>query len=209
MSITKLVASAFRLARHQHKLLLEENIKRSFRIGMLLPDSLLAVSIQRLGDLDLLVRSMKDDFAACIPAEPSNDNTHIDDFDHLCRLSELWVGGTYEIFRLLIVRNLRTDETTKEVHARLKLLRIPWEKYEIANERKLAGPLEMAQISTENSVHHWYEQSDKKRSHIMPSGITAQGSVAWLAVDALNREQLWIERLALSNEVNRAYDLAF
>jgi hypothetical protein len=58
-SIGQLLVAAFGLSRSQEPKLNERWIRMSFRMGSQLPQSLLSVSIQRLGEVDLVCRALE------------------------------------------------------------------------------------------------------------------------------------------------------
>src|SRR6266545_4559907 len=105
----------------------------SYRIGGQLPASLLVSSVQRAGELDLLLRCMEDELSVVIDS-PKPDLS----FHYQALLSELWVGHVYEIFRLLKDRKRAPDNQDFDNLAyHPRLLRIPLDKHEIPGDRKL------------------------------------------------------------------------
>lgn len=208
--VKQLISAAFRLAFTQHQKTRQAWIDISCRIGGgSLPESELSVSIQRLGDLDILLR--------CMEEETKVDNSrrheltgdadfsfHSQVMDYQVMLSEVWICNSYEIFRLLAARNLLSQNTAFEVLAHdLKLLRITIEKHEIANDRKLSEPLQMEKLSREGKVtgHYEYSRSDPRRAHIMGKGTSTRGSVMWEALDGASCDSRWLERLSLSERI--------
>src|SRR5690348_10891861 len=103
MSAGALLVGAFMTARQANA----ENYRRwinvSHRVGGMLPASLLSMSIQREGEVDLLLRSMEDAAAerAKNPPEGMNFEVHYQNV-----MSGYWIGGMYETFRLLRQRRL-------------------------------------------------------------------------------------------------------
>lgn len=88
MSVSKLVAGAFGLARQKHQELRSIWIRVSFKIGERFPDSSLSMSVQRDGDLDLVLWCMEDDGTTSAAAADGDLSLHYQKM-----LSELWVGS--------------------------------------------------------------------------------------------------------------------
>src|SRR5260370_18192784 len=103
MKVTQLVTEAFRLAVSQNRALWQTWIKISCLVGSQLSDSLLMPSIQRAGELDIVLRSMEDDYT---PPPENPGEADLFSGQYQVMLSELWVGSVYEMFRLLNVRKL-------------------------------------------------------------------------------------------------------
>ena len=78
-------------------------IKISHRVGGRLPHSLLSNSIQRDGAVDLLLRAIEDEQAQQIAKTGSPD---LFAFRYQKMMSDYWIGGVYETFRLLKDREL-------------------------------------------------------------------------------------------------------
>jgi hypothetical protein len=201
MTVTQLITIAFRLAASRYPDLHQTWVKASFQIGSLLPNSLLVSSVQRAGQLDMVLRCMEDDFS--LPPEGAKEDA-IFSGDCQIMLSELWIGVVYEIFRLLIERKLAfdNDEFMALAHD-LRLLRIPLEKHEIAADRKLSGPLLMRKHPSNNDEtdRYRYLNQDAQRAHIMPTGISGRGSVMWNVIDVEASKSYWLERRALSERI--------
>lgn len=204
-TVKRLIYATFELAFTQHREIRETWSTIAHRIGGgSLPHSMLFVSIQHIGDLDIVLR--------CMEEETKVDNLRrqelageVDFFFHYqLMLSEVWVCNSYEVFRLLQSRELvnQNDEFKALAHD-LKLLRIPIEKHEIANDRKLSEPLQMQGLSSEGEVtaDYEYSRSDPRRAHIMGKGTSTRGSVMWEALDGASGNSHWLERLSLSERI--------
>src|SRR5258708_6520085 len=130
MTIGTQIANAFNDAKTHYPELQRTWIRISHRVGSRLTNSLLPVSIQKDGDVDVLLRCMED--------EAAQDNpTGFDGgvFGYQKMMSEYWVGGMYETFRLLRQRGLADTSTAfAEILRDLELLRMPLEKHEIAKD---------------------------------------------------------------------------
>jgi hypothetical protein len=203
MQVGTLLAGAFAAARSAHQELNKTWIEISFRIGSRLPDSLLITSIQREGELDLLLRSVEDDIAALVKSK-GDDNLFVGHYLNV--MTAYWIGGMYETFRLLHERKLlETNDIFSTVFRDLELVRMPLEKHEIAKDRTLKEPLVMIKRAPNETAAgtgsdtYTYDSKDAKRAHIMPMGISARGSIMWEVVDLKSKESRWIERRSISD----------
>lgn len=197
--ISRLLSSAFGLARAQNAGLSSEWKQISLRVGLGLPQSLLVVSIQRVGALDTLLRSIEAEVASALP----DSEEDMDFVDLQQNLSELWVGSVYEILRVLNERDLASPlNGFSGIFREFTLLRIAIEKYELKNDTKIKTPVRLDRASSsEESVFVEYLSGDPMRAIIMSGGISARGSVMWQAVDWQNASNVWIERQALSDRL--------
>ena len=149
-------------------------IKISLRIGGRLPHSLLSVSIQRDGAVDLLLRAIEDEQARQIAKTGSHDGFG---FHYQKMMSDYWIGGVYETFRLLKSRELADPAPAfAEIFADLEPTRVTIDKHELAQERKLKTAIEMVRLPQKNdaSDKYVYDKTDKQRSHIMGMGISIE-----------------------------------
>ena len=199
MSVSMSLNLAFTEANQKHPSTYEKWIGVSARVGGRLPASLLMVNIQRYGRIDVLLRQLEDEVHSGL--SPSDMFTS----DCLAMLSEVWIGGLYEVFRLLRQRGL-SDRT--ELFERLlkffELLRMPMEKHEIAKDRKLSEVLTLQRQppNEDASDNYEYLKSDDSRAHIMPAAIsTVNGSMMWHAIDVDSKSSYWIERRWLSDRI--------
>lgn len=122
----------------------------------------------------------------------------------LASLSEMWIGQVYEIVRLARERKLIADSDFFEALAHdFRLLRVPMEKHEIAQDRSLMASVPMSRTpAREGDVDYRYDKKDPLRAHVMPTGISQRGSMQWLAIDiSAALSQRWIERRDLSDRV--------
>lgn len=117
-------------------------------------------------------------------------------------LSQLWVGDAYEIFRLLKERKLIEGAEFEALAHDLKLLRIPLEKHEIVDDKKLKEPLLMSRYPHKNDeTEYSYDKNDPRRAHIMPTGLSERGSAMWLVFDHRAGNQFWLERRGISERI--------
>ena len=92
MTVSQSVVGIFNFVKASNPELYKSWITISARIGALLPDSLLMASVQKVGELDLLLRAMEDEY------DSKTGEVNPDDFSahYLIWLSELWIGSLYE-----------------------------------------------------------------------------------------------------------------
>ena len=193
MGPTELLNAAFNAAVARDPALHAKWVRVSFQIGGRLPQSLLCASIQREGELDQLLRCLEDDAVSQMRA---NDGS----FAHrLSSMTVYWVGGVYEILRLLREAGLGDGEEFDRLLVDFELIRIPLEKHQIAQERKLEAPLRLEPRG--GGAVFVYDRADKTRSHIMPAGVSARGSMMWQAIDVKGATERWIERHELSDRI--------
>jgi len=198
--ITFAFDAAFSLSSREHSDLHHRWIKISARIGGELPGSMLMASVQRVGRIDMLLRSLEDEAQIDVPFEqmPSRH-------DNQTMMSEIWVGWAYEVFRLLIQRGRALSEEPgfKLLAHHLTLLRMTIDKHEIAADRKLVEPLQMMRHPPNGDASDIYEYSrnDPLRAHIMPVGLSGRGSVMWNAMDIKAGRAFWLERRELSDRI--------
>lgn len=173
MLITELINQAFGISKERLPEFHKRWITISHKTGALLPNSLLVTSIQRAGELDVLLR--------CMEVDVLESNAKDDHFlvHYQMMFSEYWIGAIYESIRLLQERKLKNRANFDELAHHLRMLRIPLEKHEIAADKRLGSPLPMhkARAFKDGPIYH-YVPSDNMRSHIMPVRITIRGSLA-------------------------------
>ncbi len=166
-------------------------------------------SIQREGDLDILLRCLEDEFGA------KKDASGMDfSFHYQMMFSETWILGCYEILRAFQQRDREAAaagrstsgvselDEFKSVFSDFELLRMPIAKFEIAKDNKLDQPLPMRRVGDgEAKPIEFYDPKDSDRFHIMPSGLSTRGSAMWLALDGRNSRQHWVERRDLADRL--------
>jgi hypothetical protein len=198
MTVTQKLAEAFQIALDENQEISKRWIKISWLIGGSLPNSRLAHAIQEAGHLDIMIRCMEREFST-IPTDQDPLALQLQSM-----FSDNWIGNAYEIFRLLEERepSRKGDDFCDLLH-HLRMLRIPLVKHEIAADRKLSTPLAFQKVPPSNAASelYFYARDDSKRSHIMPSGISARGSKMWQVIDLVNETSYWLERCALSDRI--------
>lgn len=194
-SIGQLITATFAVARSKYPALAQQWVTASARTGSKIPASLAIVSIQRVGELDLVCRALEDELAQCPPREGEMDLRD----NYLMMLSELWIGAAYAICFALKDRKLRVDEPDFVSLAEdLRLIRVQIEKHQIASDRQLEDPLSLSTgpakpgDAPERVVS--YDKSNPLRAHIGRSGISQRRSVMWEVIEVRTKSMRWIER---------------
>ena len=200
VGVSELVVAAFQIARQRQSSTVRRWTGFSHMIGGRLPDSLLAMSIQRIGELDALLRCMEEETRAIL--EQTKDGSADGSRVHLqIMFSAEWICNLYEIYRLVQDRQLvQGDDAFDSLANDLRALRVTLSKHEIAADRKLPRPVLMRRGdgTIEDDINE-YVPGDPKRTHIMPTGLSVRGSARWQAVDGTPQGRpRWLERLSLS-----------
>lgn len=217
--VSPYIATAFQIARAKYNVEHVSWTNLSARLAGRFSLPIAMISLQRQGDLDLLLRCMEDEFQANKAAEVADKLGLDHTFHYQMMLSESWVVSCYEIVRAFRQRddegNLGADGVSalaafKSIFADLELLRMPIAKYEIAKDGRMKEPLTMRAIPPNNDAtdEHIYDKKDPTRSHTMPTGMSGRGSAMWLVLDHSVPREYWVERrdladrlLALANEI--------
>jgi hypothetical protein len=113
------------------------------------PNSLLSVSVQREGEVDLVLRCLEDEMVHRIG---SDQTENLWAGQNLNSLSVYWIGGVYEILRLLKSRNFLKGDHFNALFTDFELLRMPLEKHEIAKDKSLKEPLHLIKGSSGSRV---------------------------------------------------------
>jgi hypothetical protein len=199
----------FNVARAKYRAEYEAWVELSGRLSGRFNLVTAAPSIQREGDLDLLLRRLEDEF------NRNNDTSGVDFSSHYQMMfSEAWIVGCYEILRAF---QQRDDEATKarkatsgvselgefkSIFTDFELLRMPIAKFEIAKDCKLKQPLPMRRVGDDEAKPiEFYDPKDPSRFHIMPNGVSRRGSAVWLALDGRNSRPHWVERRDLADRL--------
>ena len=200
--ITDLITAALDHSRSQQHEIHSNWVKLSIKYGSVLPESLLMFSFQRMGQVDCLIRCMEEEFSP----ESSQRPERVMAGQYKLYLSEIWITGTYDIFRIL--KSREDDSRVSLIEKELKLIRIPLSKHQIANDKKLTGPLQMETSPDKdgNSKKVEYSPDDPVRSHIMPMGLSESGSCMWHVVDVKSKNSYWLERRGISDKILNLID---
>jgi hypothetical protein len=102
--VSGLITAAFAEAARRLPQLHERWIHISHAVGGSIPGSLLSVSIQRDGWLDMVLRCMEDERA--VYGQAATEGPGLFTFNYQMNLSELWIGSMYETLRMLKERKL-------------------------------------------------------------------------------------------------------
>jgi hypothetical protein len=199
--VSGLITAAFDEAARKLPQLHQCWVQISHAVGGSIPGSLLSVSIQRDGSLDMVLRCMEDEQAG---RGQATEGPGLFTFNYQRMLSELWVGSMYETLRTLKERKLMPDTGEfRSLEHDLRLLRIPLEKHEIASQGQLQRPLQMRRYppNDDETDNYTYVKQDPQRSHIMPTAISPRGSLMWQALDVAALEERWLERRSLSERI--------
>jgi hypothetical protein len=202
MDASGLLAQAFGIARSMYPEIMRSWVTVSHRVGSRLPNSLLPVSIQREGETDVLLRALETEQLDNLRRGQAND---LFAAHYLGTLSAYWIGGVYEIFRLLRERGLSDEANDFDVVLKdLELIRMPLEKHEIAKDWRLKTPLELIRQPPDSGPQdiYRYAPKDQQRAHIMPSAISqVTGSMMWHVIDLASDSSFWVERRWLSDKI--------
>lgn len=203
MAVNISIAEAFGEANARHPQLAQTWVTVSFRIGRLLPHSLLLASVQREGQLDLVLRCLEDECASQVAEGKEFENVLL--FHHLNMLTSYWVGAMYETFRLLKSRELGDISSVAftEIFDQLELVRVGLDKHEIAKERDLSQPLKLIAMPANDDATDYfiYDKEDQTRAHIMPMGMSARGSIVWQVIHLRKNSSYCVERRSLSDRI--------
>ena len=193
--VSPLLNGLFNVARAKYRAEYEAWVELSGRLSGRFNLVAAAPSIQREGDLDLLLRCLEDEF------NPSNDASH-----YQMMFSETWIVGCYEILRTFQQRDrdgVFESGEFKSIFTDFELLRMPIAKFEIAKDRGLEQqPMPMRRVGDgEAKPIEFYDPKDPSRWHIMPNGPSLRGSAVWLALDGRNSRPHWVERRDLADRL--------
>lgn len=211
-TVTQLVVAAFEAARASQPVVESRWIELSFRLGSHLPDSLIPVSVQQHGRLDVLIRAMEAESAHRIDAGLKDEMMG---FSHQSMFSCDWIGGCYEFLRAVRQRNAErvknggtgsamvSSTAFEELFSDMEVLRIALEKHELPKDNQLPAPLNMLRnpSTAVGRNSYSYDRNNPDRAHIMPSGVSSRGSLMWLATNPVKGTAKWIERRDLSDRV--------
>ena len=205
MKVSDLILEAFGQAIQQHVELYKSWMDITILLGgKALPFSLLGLSVHDIGALDLVLRCMENETKAVIDkARINGSKVELPDgYWYQETLSRIWISEIYEVFRLLKKRNLvRENSTLDELANHLRLLRIPFDKHEIAKDRKLKEQVRGTSVLNTYGNPSRYDSDDPRKVYSLHSRDTARGSIEWKVLDLDTGQSVWLERLSLSERV--------
>jgi hypothetical protein len=207
--VSPLLKSLFDVARAKYRAENQAWVELSCRLSARFNLVTALSSIQREGDLDILLRCLEDEFNTNKDA-PGMDFS----FYYQMMFSETWIVGCYETLRAFQQRDrdaAKAGKPTsgvsellefKSIFTDFELLRMPIAKFEIAKDNKLELPLPMRRVGDdETKPIEFYDPKDPGRFHIMPKGVSSRGSAMWLALDVRTSQQHWVERRDLADRL--------
>jgi hypothetical protein len=152
LEIGPLVTLAFRSASGFNRPAHERWIKSSFLHGASRPDSLLVANIQRCGEVDLLIRSLEAE-QKNLMNQPAL-RPEINPFHYQALFSDMWIASLYSIIRILLGGGAKSKENTalQALHDKVRLIRVPLEKLQIAADRELKEPLLFETANTDGGA---------------------------------------------------------
>ena len=173
----------------------------SWRVGSQLPQSLLSISIQKLGEVDLVCRALENELVT----QPVKDGEMDLRPNYLSVLSEWWIGSAYAVCYTLKNRRILSDAEFLRLADELRMIRVQIEKYEVPSDRGLAEPLHFSptQLRPDEKEPpvYVYDKTDRLRSHIPRRGVSSRRSMMWEVFDVKLDASEWFERLELSDRM--------
>jgi hypothetical protein len=208
-SVTPLLNALFSTARTKYGTENEAWVRLSYVLSGRFKLVTAIASIQREGDIDILLRCLEDEHVSRQNG-PALDMS----FHYQMMFSESWILGCYEILRAFQQRDREATAAGKpssgvseldefnSIFTDFELLRMPIAKFEIAKDNKLDQPLPLRRVGDDDTKPvEFYDPKDPGRFHIMPKGISARGSAVWLALDVRNSKEHWVERRDLADRL--------
>jgi hypothetical protein len=201
-TVGPLILGAFAASRAKYHDIYQRWITASWRTGSKIPRSLAMVSIERIGEIDLVCRSLEDELFLQPPTPGEMDFRD----NYLMMFGEFWVGSAYAISFALKSRGLLSENGKfLELAEDLRLVRVQSEKYEIPSDRKLSEPLQLltgkAQPGEAPERFYQYDKDDPLRAHIPRMGVSPRRSPAWEVIDVGSKTMRWVERRALADSM--------
>ncbi|ANV98973.1 hypothetical protein LMTR13_00970 [Bradyrhizobium icense] len=160
------------------------------------------VSVQRVGELDLLCRALE---VELVEHPPKPEEMDLRD-NYLFMYSELWIGAAYAVSFALKDRKLLLDDANfVELAEDLRLVRVQIEKHQIASDRALKEPLPLSTGPDPRGEapeqFYTYDKSDPRRAHIGRTGVSDRRSIMWEVIEAKTQTMRWIERRTVADKM--------
>jgi hypothetical protein len=201
-TVGPLIVSAFAASRAKYHDIYQRWNAASWRTGPKIPGSLAMVSIQRIGEVDLVCRSLEDELLLQPPTPSSVDLR----YNYLMMFGELWIGSAYAISYALKSRGLLSENSKfLDLAEDLRLVRVRSEKHQIPSDRDLTEPLQLstgkAQPGEAPERFYEYDKGDPLRAHIPRTGVSDRRSPVWEVIDVKSKAMRWVERRALADSM--------
>jgi hypothetical protein len=200
-TVGQLLVAAFGFSRAKNSQLNQRWIGMSWRIGSQLPQSLLSISIQRLGEVDLVCRALETE----LMTQPQQAGDLDLRPNYLAVLSEWWIGSAYAICYTLKDRKIMSDAEFLRLANELRMIRVQVEKYEVPSDRGLIEPLQFSPTQLrpdeKEAPIYTYDKNDRLKSHIPRTGVSHRYSYMWEVFDVKADATRWYERLDLSDRM--------
>jgi hypothetical protein len=202
-TVGQLVVAAFAVSRMKNENIYKQWVAASWRTGAKIPESMAMASIQRVGEIDTVCRSLEDELLQEPPALNEMDFRD----SYLMMFAELWIGSAYAISFALKERKILTDlPEFLELAQDLRLVRVQLEKHQIASDRTFLK--EPIQLSTGPSKEGeaperivQYDKDDPLRAHIGRKGVSSRRSPMWEVIELKTKTMRWVERRTLADKM--------
>ncbi|MEA5163519.1 hypothetical protein U5903_22335 [Cereibacter johrii] len=203
ITASNLITQAFNLSLARQNSVFEAWVQASHKLSFGSP--WLALIIQDCGKIDILLRQMEEESAT------TEVSAEIFSLDPRKILSEAWTGKLYAALRLIC----KEPDLKKHFAALFKattLVRVPLEKLQIADDRRLKGKEELRLYRSDDPSEEPIPYNLSQRPQISPQIFLdrATGSIAWdtfnVAVDP--PEMRRISRIELSDGFLKTYRAA-
>jgi hypothetical protein len=140
------------------------------------PLEVLVATVQRLGEIDAVCRTIERELISKPPLDEELDLR----YPYCSMMSEVWIGTAYSICYILKDRHLRSDSAFLALAEDLRMIRVQLEKYELPSDRKLKTPLAMVRSPLRDDEIeppvYLYDGQDNQRAHIGRRGLSARWS---------------------------------
>ena len=170
-TVSELLQAAFSASEARYPTLANQWIRCSFRIEAVLPNSGISKKVQDMGLIDRLTRSLEDEW--------TGSPTSIFSLNNQVLFSSLFIGGIYAVLRALRQRIAEFNRAggdpsaislslpdLERLHRDFELIRVPLDKFELPQERKISEPIKMIKVPTTDETSDVYMYESQR----VPSG---------------------------------------
>ncbi|WP_027548325.1 hypothetical protein [Bradyrhizobium sp. WSM2254] len=177
VTVSQLLQTAFAMANGSYPSLADQWTAASYRVDSAMIGTMVFAKVQDLGRIDVLSRALEDDERERL----ASGQADLHATNNLALLSAAFIGGMYAVVRALrdreqrkmqgnIARVFPAPDLDRLLHD-LELVRVPLEKFELQQERKLEGPLQMFAVPyvDGNDDVSTYDRADPHRALILPT----------------------------------------